>query len=96
MKRSLIIILVSVGLGSLGYTGTLRNRDFQQYHLEMQFPNGRIGRLTVAGNATLSGFCAYDGCRVLLLETRDVAQVGPNDDVEIFYGRLQVRRSRFR
>lgn len=93
MRRSLTILLVVVGLVSLGYAGTLRNRDFRQYHLEMQFPDGRIGRITIAGDATLSGFCAYDGCYVVLLETRDAAQVGPNDDVVIFYGRLQVRRS---
>ena len=94
--RSTLIVLLIVGLASYAYSGGLKNRDSRQYHLETRFPNGRVGRIIVPGNSTLSSFCAYNGCTVLVLETRDVAQVGPNDDVEIFYGRLRVRRSLFR
>jgi len=95
MKTAVTILLI-LALGPFAYAASLKNRDSRQYHLEMRFPNGRVGRIIVPGNSNLSSFCSYDGCAVMLLETRDTAQVGPNDRVEIFYGRLQVRRSRFR
>ena len=96
MAKRLMVVLVVFGLFSTVHAGTLRNRDFRQYHLEVLYPNGMSTRMIVPSGATLNGFCAYDGCAVILLETRDRANVGPNDEVEIFYGRLQVRRSLFR
>lgn len=93
--RSLFVSLVLVSLCASVQAGTLRNRDFREYHLSLQFPDGRMTEVIVSGGATLDGFCAYDGCFVTLLETRDSAGVGPNDDVEIFYGRLRVRPSFF-
>ena len=71
MRNTLIALLV-VGLASFVYAGSLKNRDSRQYHLETLFPNGRVGRIIVPGNSTLSSFCSYDGCTVILLETRDV------------------------
>lgn len=94
--RMTLIVLIVVCLGSFVHAGSLTNRDSRQYNLEIRYPNGRVGRIIVPGNSSLSSFCAYDGCAIMLLQTRDTAQVGPNDDVQIFYGRLQVRRSRFR
>ena len=95
MRKTLIVLLV-LGLASLANAGSLKNRDSRQYHIEMRYPNGLVRNIIVAGNSTVSGFCPYGGCAILLLETRDVARVGANDEVQIFYGRLQVRRSRFR
>ena len=94
--RSALICLLVVGFMSCGWSATLRNRDFRQYRLELQFPNGRVGHIIVAGSSRLSGLCPFDGCAITILETRESAIVGPQDDVVIFYGRLQVRRSRFR
>lgn len=95
MIKSLAVVLFMVGLCATVHAATLQNRDFRQYHLRVQYPNGRVGRIIVAGGSSLPGFCSYDGCVVTILETRDSAVVGPNDSVEIFYGRLQVRQSLF-
>ena len=95
MRTTLITLLLVGGLFSTGYAGTLTNHDFREYHLNVRYPDGRIDRMIVPASSSLSGFCAYDGCSVTLLESWDRANVGPNDNVDIFYGRLRVRRALF-
>jgi hypothetical protein len=95
LRKALIALLLVAGLFSTGYAGTLTNHDFQEYHLIVRYPDGRRDHMIVPASSTINGFCAYDGCSVRLVESWDRAYVGPNDDVDIFYGLLRVRRALF-